>query len=143
MWFAVAQTSREGQDGCPFGPQDACALQRCQMGRPTKKEKRDQQLNIKLTLREIAWVRARAGAVRMRPIDYGRAQLLAERPLPRAASNTAPHLDTLFLLQLSRIGNNLNQIARKFNQTGVCPPALETLLGDIRELIRKGSGNGP
>jgi hypothetical protein len=114
------------------------------MGRPTKKEKRDQQLNIKLTLREIASVRARASAVRMRPVDYGRAQLLADRPPPSAASNAAPHLATLFLIQLSRIGNNLNQIARKFNQTGVCPPLpLESLLSDIRELIRKGSGDGP
>jgi hypothetical protein len=113
------------------------------MGRPTKREKRDQQFNIKLTLREIAWVRAQAGAVRMRPVDYGRAQLLADKPLPRAASIAAPHLDTLFLLQLSRIGNNLNQLARKFNQTGLCPPpALEVSLREIRELIRKGSGNG-
>jgi hypothetical protein len=114
------------------------------MGRPTKKERRDQQVNIKLTLREIDFVRARAGAAGMRPVDFGRAQLLADRPLPRAASSTAPHLDTLFLLQLSRIGNNLNQIARKFNQTGFCPPvALENLLSDIRDLIRKGSGDGP
>jgi hypothetical protein len=79
----------------------------------------------------------------MRPVDYGRTQLLADRPLPRAASIAAPHLDTLFLLQLSRVGNNLNQIARKFNQTGICPPVtLESLLSDIRELIRKGSGDG-
>jgi Bacterial mobilisation protein (MobC) len=114
------------------------------MGRPTKKVKRDQQFNIKLTLREIAWVRARAEAARMRPVDYGRGQLLADRPLPRTASNAVPHLDTLFLLQLSRIGNNLNQIARKFHETGVCPPSsLESLLSDIRELIRKGAGNGP
>jgi hypothetical protein len=113
------------------------------MGRPTKREKRDQQLNIKLTLREIDSLRARADAVRMRPVDFGRAQLFADKPLPRAASNAAPHLDTLFLLQLSRIGNNLNQITRKFHETGVCPPrSLESLLSDIRELIRKGSGNG-
>jgi hypothetical protein len=113
------------------------------MGRPTKREKRDQQFNIKLTLREIASVRARAGAARMRPVDFGRTQLLADKPLRRAVSNAAPHLDTLFLLQLSRVGNNLNQIARKFNQTGLCPPAtLEVLLRDIRELIRKGSGDG-
>lgn len=88
-------------------------------------------------------MRARASAARMRPVDYGRTQLLADRPLPRAASIAAPHLDTLFLLQLSRVGNNLNQIARKFNQTGICPPVtLESLLSDIRELIRKGSGDG-
>lgn len=113
-------------------------------GKTDKKEKRDHQLNIKLTLREIDFVRARADAIRMRPVDYGRAQLLAGRPLPRGTSNAATHLDTLFLLQLSRIGNNLNQIARKFNQTGVCPPlGLESLLSEIRELIRKGSSNGP
>lgn len=113
------------------------------MGRPTKKEKRDQQLNIKLTLREIASVRARASAAHLQPVDYGRAQLLADKPGQRAAK-AAHHLDTLFLVQLSRVGNNLNQIARKFNQTGAHPPAaLEQLLAEIRGLIRKGSENGP
>jgi hypothetical protein len=112
------------------------------MGRPTKKEKRDQQLNIKLTLREIASVRAGASKAGMRAVDYGRAKLFADRPFQ--AARAAAHLDTLFLVQLSRIGNNLNQMARKFNQTGVSPPpALEDLLSAIRELIRKGSGNGP
>jgi Mobilization protein NikA len=114
------------------------------MGRPTKREKRDQQFNIKLTLREIASVRTRASAAGMPPVNYGRARLLADRSPERAASNAAAHLDTLFLVQLSRIGNNLNQIARKFNQTGVQPPAtLEATLRDIRELIRKGSGHDP
>jgi Bacterial mobilisation protein (MobC) len=128
----------------PLEPQDACALQRCRMARPTKKEKRDRQLNIKLTLREIDTVRARASAAGMRPVDYGRAQLLADKPAQSAASAAAPHLDTLFLVQLSRIGNNLNQIARKFNLTGAHPPAaLEQLLAEIRGFIRKGSENGP
>jgi hypothetical protein len=113
------------------------------MGRPSKTEKRDQQLNIKLTLREIASIRTRASAACLRPVDFGRAQLLADSPTHRAALATSSHLDTLLLLQLSRVGNNLNQIARKLNRTGLhTPAALDALLADIRELIRKASLNG-
>lgn len=114
------------------------------MSRPTKSEKRDRQLNLKLTGREFDWVRTRAGASGMQPVDFGRAQLLAERPV-RARHRAAPgHLDPLFLAHLSRIGNNLNQIARRLNEFKIVPPsALEPLLEAIREIIRKASADGP
>lgn len=141
MWFAVPQTSRKGQAGCPLNPRThALSRHEVQLGRPSKTEKRDQQLNIKLTLRELATIRARASAACLRPVDYGRAQLLADGLPHRAASAASSHLDTLFLLQLSRLGNNLNQIARKLNRTGVlAPAALDALLAEIRDVIRKAS----
>jgi hypothetical protein len=112
------------------------------MARPTKHEKRDQQFNLKLTRREFDFVCARAARLALRPVDYARAQLLAEWRVRTHAQHG--HLDPLFLLQLSRLGNNLNQIARRLHATRTAAPqALGALLEEIRELIRKGAGHGP
>jgi hypothetical protein len=77
-------------------------------------------------------------------VDFGRAQLFAERPVrlrPLAGSSL---LDPLFIAQVSRIGNNLNQIARRMNARDVQPPpSLVPLLDAIRDIIRTGSSNGP
>jgi hypothetical protein len=113
------------------------------MGRPSKSEKRDQQLNLKFTLRELAWIRARAETTGLRPVDYARRELLADRPARKDAPEASDHLDTLFLLQLSRLGNNLNQIARKLHQFGgPLPSGLESLLADIRKTIARGTRDG-
>jgi hypothetical protein len=142
MSFPVPETSRKGHGpDVPFEPQDACALRKCEtMARPTKHEKRDRQLNLKLTRREFDYVCARAA--RQRPVDFARAQLLADRPVRTHAQHG--HLDPLFLLQLSRLGNNLNQIARRLHGRPAPPPAgLGPLLNEIRDLIRKGAADGP
>jgi hypothetical protein len=53
------------------------------------------------------------------------------------------HLAPLFLAHLSRIGNNLNQIARRLHQLDLAAPAaLEAVLEEIRALIRKASSDG-
>jgi DNA polymerase III delta subunit len=45
-------------------------------------------------------------------------------------------LDPLLLVQLSRIGNNLNQIARRLNELALpAPEALEPLLAEIRRIL--------
>lgn len=107
------------------------------MGRPTIKIKRDQQFNIGLSKAESEWLHQRAAATGMRPVDYGRAKLFAKR-----VSGEAPgvhHLDPLFLVSLSRIGNNLNQIARRLHKTAQpAPPSLEPLLRELQALLRKG-----
>lgn len=75
----------------------------------------------------------------MRPVDYGRAKLLgaADRGI-HAHDAPAPHLDPLLIVQLSKIGNNLNQIARRLNTLDLpAPPSLEPLLQLIRSLIAK------
>lgn len=113
------------------------------MGRPTKSEKRSQQLNLKLTPREMALLRGRAVACGMKLVDFGRAQLLAERVAQARQAAARHHLDPLFVAQVARIGNNLNQIARRLNAQDVPPPpALEPLLHSIRKIIRTGSADG-
>ncbi|MHB8267432.1 plasmid mobilization relaxosome protein MobC [Bradyrhizobium sp.] len=111
------------------------------MARPIKHEKRDRQLNLKLTRREFDWICARSARQALRPVDYVRAQLLADRPIRSPAKQG--HLDPLFLLQLSRLGNNLNQIARRLNVMRLAAPeGLVPLLEEIRNLIRKGAADG-
>lgn len=108
------------------------------MARPRQHELRDRQINIKLTAREFDLVRARAAAHGMRPGDYGRARLLAEWRVSEIAVASAPHLDPLFQVQLSRLGNNLNQIARRMHSFGEpIPPILDPLLQEIRTLINR------
>src|SRR4051812_2352790 len=99
------------------------------MARPRQQHKRDRQLNLKLTAREMQWVVARAATCRMRPVDYGRAQLLGETRFAARQSAGAAHLDPLFIAQLIKVGNNLNQVARQLNIfPEPAPPELATLL---------------
>lgn len=113
------------------------------MARPPKREKRDRQLNLKLTEREHAWVCRRAEAVRMRLSEYARLQLLLDRPQRSNPEASTPHLAPLFLAHLSRIGNNLNQIARRLHQLDfAAPSALEAALEEVRAFIKKASGHG-
>src|ERR1044072_2646821 len=109
------------------------------MGRPPNKIKRDRQFNVGLTAREHELLFARASHAGMRPVDYGRARLLgaADRGIS-AYGAPAPHLDPLFVVQLSRLENNLNQIAHRLNTLAPpAPPSLEPLLQLIRSLIAK------
>lgn len=113
------------------------------MARPRKAERRTRQINIKLTEREQAWLHGRAKASGMRPAEFGRDQLLADRHILRKPPETGRHLDPLFLSQLSRIGNNLNQLTRRCHLLNVPPPAsLEPLLQLIRDMLRKAVAHG-
>ena len=113
------------------------------MGRPSKPEKRDQQLNLKFTCRELQGLRTRAAASSMRLVDFARAQLLMTRPARIRKPGEPPQVDPLFIAQVSRIGNNLNQIARRLNTLDILPPpTLQPLLEAIRDIIRRGTGRG-
>jgi Bacterial mobilisation protein (MobC) len=102
-----------------------------------QKSIRSRQFNVAVTRDELKRIHARAAARGMRPVDYGRARLLAEWRAGAPAS--APHLDPLLLAALSRLGNNLNQIARRLNTLDLpAPPTLEPLLREIRGIINGG-----
>ncbi len=107
------------------------------MARPRLHEKRDQQLNLKLTRREMAWVRAAAEVANMQPVDFGRARLLADAPMFAKPDPWAQE-QTLLRVQLARLGNNLNQIARIMHANGGVPPQeLTALLRDIRAVFNR------
>jgi hypothetical protein len=108
------------------------------VGRPTKSEPRNKQLNLSLTSSEFERVRLRAEAVNMRPVHFSRALVLDEgrrvSPKPGTESNAAK----LIYLQLVRLGNNLNQLVRHSHRHGgPVPRELEPLLHEIRHLITK------
>lgn len=107
------------------------------MGRPKLTLKRDQQLNLRFTPPEYEEVKTRAETYGLRPIDYGRAVLLNER---REFEATRPvgTIERLWLAQVRRLGNNLNQMMRHLHMTKEpAPPTLALLLDEIRELLRR------
>ncbi len=107
------------------------------MARPTKTEKRDQQLNLKFTPREMAWVRAEAEVARMLRADFGRARVLVDAPMV-VRYDLWSQERTLLRIDLARLGNNLNQIARVMHANGGVPPdELVALLSEIRAALNR------
>ncbi|MEI9803505.1 MAG: plasmid mobilization relaxosome protein MobC [Pseudolabrys sp.] len=108
------------------------------MVRPKLKITRNKQFNVSLTANEHATLHQRAGQAGMRPVDYARARLFSEDFRTLQAAPKAHHLDPLVLVHLSRIGNNLNQIARRLNTVAVpSPPDLEGVLAELRAHLRR------
>lgn len=116
------------------------------MPRPSSKIKRDQQLNFSLTRDELTTLRVRAEAAGMHLVDYGRDLLLRRRapsgrqPDPETveAEGTLARAARLLTHELRRLGNNLNQIARRLNAGDASiPPSLEPLLREIRALLNR------
>jgi len=107
------------------------------MGRPKAREPRTQQLNLSFSMSELEGIKKRASALGMRPSYFGRAVLLDGKSQPGKAPE-GNHLHRMIHQQLSRLGNNLNQMVRHLHQTDdPLPPDLEPLLKDIRDLIAK------
>ena len=103
------------------------------MNRP-RSELRSHQLNIGLTESELQRIMRRAEELGMRPVHFGRQALLQAAGV--RSVETESNFDRLVYEQLSRLGNNLNQMARHLNRTGdPLPPDLEPLLSDIRQIL--------
>ncbi|MGY8666197.1 plasmid mobilization relaxosome protein MobC [Bradyrhizobium sp. UFLA05-109] len=107
------------------------------MARPRLPNPRNTQLKLYFTAGELASIKSRAEALGMRPVHFGRAVLLAGGPFAvqteRASSATGQ-----ILVQLSRLGNNLNQMVRHLHMMNDPLPAdLEPLLADIRAILAR------
>jgi hypothetical protein len=113
------------------------------MARPKQTSVRDRQLNIGLTDGEYQAIAARAHALGMRPVAYGRAMMLDARIAPAAAVDAPHRHERLVLLELQRLGNNLNQLVRRLHITGSTPPAdLGPLLADVRAILSRALAPG-
>lgn len=111
------------------------------MGRPKLEITRDRQFNVGLTASELADVQRSARMAGMRPVDFARAKLLSKSGHFTRMAHSIRQLDPLLLVQLSRIGNNLNQIARALNELSVEMPAdLAPLLAELRSILRIAAG---
>jgi len=106
-------------------------------GRPRVVDPRTEQLNLSFTTQELEAIKQRARALGMRPAHFGRSALLKHegRPSEDSGRNTA---FVGIISQLSRLGNNLNQMVRHMHMLHVGPPEdAEPLLRDIRQLIAR------
>ncbi len=128
-----------GRTDGPQSPGRMRSAKEVRMGRPTKAEPRTKQLNLSLTATEFERVKQRAEMVGMRPVHFGRALVLDENTKRSKTITSDNALGRLIYTQLSRIGNNLNQLVRHVHRYGGPPPAdLEPLLHDIRRLLSSG-----
>jgi Mobilization protein NikA len=108
------------------------------MGRSRLSEPRSEQLNLSLTATELESIKRRAAALGMRVAHFGRALLLNQEAKVTITREHAANPEKLVYLQLSRLGNLLNQMVRHLHRTGdPLPPDLEPLLGDIRRIIER------
>jgi hypothetical protein len=137
--YGLRYRKRQLARGCATGIYRTRALGSLQsdMARPKKYEVRNQQLNLKLTLREMAFVRAAAEVARMEIVDFGRARVLQDAPV-RPQSEAIDDRRAILRASLARLGNNLNQIARMMHANGgVAPDELASLLRDIRAVFER------
>ncbi|HVR55684.1 MAG TPA: plasmid mobilization relaxosome protein MobC [Pseudolabrys sp.] len=98
---------------------------------------RSEQLNLSFTTQELEAITQRARALGMRPAHFGRQALLDHegRRTEEGGRNAAI---AGIISQLSRLGNNLNQMVKRLHILEVGPPEdAEPLLRDIRQLIAR------
>ena len=110
------------------------------MARPKKAdpERRNERLaGLRLTASERAVVEAQAAAAGLDLPTYQRSRLLNQRP-PVARSTP----DAALLVELNRIGVNLNQIARAVNRGRDLPEHFPAVLKNLEAAVEKVALNG-
>lgn len=111
-------------------------------GRPQKTDatKKDKIISFRLTPAEFEKITDAAKAADITPQDYARqAALKGTVRIIQDKRKTDPALIT----HLLAIGNNLNQMAKKYNATctAPAPAALETALTELRGLLTQAGEN--
>jgi len=105
------------------------------MARPPKNdhERRTAQLPpVRVTEAELAHVQEQAEAAGLTTTDFMRTLALTEKVTPKPS-----HVDAALLVELNRIGVNINQIAHAYNVGRSEPALLEYALGELVTLMRK------
>lgn len=106
-------------------------------GRPTKPpaEKRTEQVPpLRVTLAEKLLIEERAALAGLTVTDYCR-HVVFDRPLRVDAPQSSEH--GAVLAELTRIGVNLNQIARHANSTGVVAGNLAAMQAQLAALAAR------
>ena len=103
-------------------------------GRPKSETKRDKQITVCLSAIEYLAVKRRAEKAGLSLSDYGRQMVLTGQAQVRLSPE-----ENAVLNQVARVGNNLNQIAKKANADGIRSIAIEAarLLGQLNQLLNK------
>lgn len=107
-------------------------------GRPRAAEgaARDQVLGLRLTLDERAAIDAQAARAGLTVSDYARRVILGHR-----VKAAVTDVDVAALVELNRLGVNLNQIAKQLNARKAAPAQIEPLLATIRAAVERLAGD--
>lgn len=105
------------------------------MARPkTKTDARKARVvSFRVTDSEFARLAQRAAAANMRLNDFVRTIALTKTDTLKV--KTYMRYDPMLISELNRIGNNLNQMVKRYHVTGKTSPYLEALCDRIDELI--------
>lgn len=102
-------------------------------GRPKKAigEQRSERLSgLRLTSAERAFVEEQAAIAGLSLAEFARRAVLHSRVVPARTSAA-----TAALVELNRVGVNLNQIAHRLNASGKAPRSLELVLSEVHRAI--------
>ena len=103
------------------------------MGRPRKhpdEARTERCAHIRLTVAERLDVEAKAAAMGVSVADYARHRLCGYRlPVRRGADLSR------LLVEINRVGNNVNQIARAANATGRVPVITGEAMRELRAVL--------
>ena len=89
------------------------------------------QVNIRLTLDEQIFIESQANTYGISVVQYVRRRSL-NKQLPKHAISP---LNREFLVELSRIGNNINQLTKKSNQNAIDRNGLDIELNLLKEML--------
>ena len=110
------------------------------MARPKLRpeERSDEQLpNIRVTVAERERVEEKAAAAGMTVTQYIRRAVLKTRIAPKRGST-----DQALLVELNRVGTNLNQIARRVNAGRNLPSDFPDVLAEVSAAVKKVLSDG-
>ena len=110
------------------------------MARPPLRpeERRDDRLpNLRVTAAERVLVDERAAAAGLTLVEYCRRAIFKSRIAPKRGT-----VDQALLVELNRVGVNLNQIAHKVNAGRNLPPDFPEALAEVRDAIAKVLADG-
>ncbi len=105
------------------------------MARPRKmrEEKRNEQLNIRLTTAEIEFLRSQASQAGVCITDYVRRRGLGLRLPTQSSSRSDPAL----ISELNRIGVNVNQLARATHRGSAFTRFWNEIGAELQDALRK------
>jgi hypothetical protein len=92
---------------------------------------------LRVTAAERALIEERAAAAGLTLVEYCRRAIFKSRIGPKRGTP-----QQRLLVELNRVGTNLNQIARHFNAGRDLPPDFPDVLAEIRAAVRKVMADG-
>jgi hypothetical protein len=110
------------------------------MARPPLRpeERRDDRLpNLRVTAAERALIEEKAAAAGLTLVEYCRRAIFKSRIAPKRGNT-----DQALLVELNRVGVNLNQIAHRVNAGRSLSPEFPSVLDEVRAAIKKVLADG-